>query len=87
MNNDYVKTPFTNNPSMSRLEGTVFNQNPNERYLREKQIQIDLYGEKLIGETKISKQEGLVEKLSNFCNFESSMSLICLLYTSPSPRD
>ena len=38
MNIDYVKTPFTNNPSMSRLEGTVFNQNPNERYLREKQI-------------------------------------------------
>ena len=78
MNIDYVKTPFTNNPSMSRLEGTVFNQNPNERYLREKQIQIDLYGEKLIGETKISKQEGLVKKLSNFCNFESSMSLIDL---------
>ncbi len=36
MNIDYVKTPFTNNPSMTRLEGPAYNQNPNERYLAEK---------------------------------------------------
>ena len=28
MNIDYVKTPFTNNPSMTRLEGPVYNKNP-----------------------------------------------------------
>ena len=36
MNIDFVKTPFTNNPSMTRLGGgSVFNQNPEERYLAE----------------------------------------------------
>ena len=44
MNIDYVKIPFTNNPSMTRLEGTAYNQNPNERYLAEKQKQLDLHG-------------------------------------------
>ena len=32
MNIDYVKTPFTNNPSMIRLEEGVYNQNPNKKY-------------------------------------------------------
>ena len=45
MNIDYVKTPFTNNPSMIRLEEAVYNQNPNKKYLQEKQKQIDLLGE------------------------------------------
>ena len=42
MNIDYVKTPFTNNPSMIRLEEAVYNQNPNKKYLQEKQKQVDL---------------------------------------------
>ena len=41
MNIDYVKTPFTNNPSMTRLEGSVYNKNPEKVYLHEKQQQID----------------------------------------------
>ena len=32
MNIDYVKTPFTNNPSMTRLEGPVYNKNPEKVY-------------------------------------------------------
>ncbi len=76
MNIDYVKTPFTNNPSMTRLEGPAYNQNPNERYLAEKQKQLDLYGEKLYGETKISKEEHLREKFLKFCNLDNTLSLI-----------
>ena len=76
MNIDYVKTPFTNNPSMTRLEGTAYNQNPNERYLAEKQKQLDLHGEKLFGETKISKEENLREKFLKFCNLDNTLSLI-----------
>tara|TARA_B100001113_G_scaffold11172_1_gene8740 strand:- start:251 stop:970 length:720 start_codon:yes stop_codon:yes gene_type:complete len=76
MNIDYVKTPFTNNPSMTRLEGPAYNQNPNERYLAEKHKQLDLYGEKLYGETKISKEEGLREKFLKFCNLDTTLSLI-----------
>jgi len=76
MNIDYVKTPFTNNPSMTRLEGPAYNQNPNERYLAEKQKQLDLHGEKLFGETKISKEEHLREKFLKFCNLDNTLSLI-----------
>ena len=75
MNIDYVKTPFTNNPSMIRLEGSVYNQNPNKKYLQEKQKQIDLLGEELLGETEISKKENLIEKFINFCNLDNNLSL------------
>ena len=44
MNIDYVKTPFTNNPSMIRLEGPAFTKNPNKKYLNEKQRQMNLLG-------------------------------------------
>ena len=57
MNIDYVKTPFTNNPSMTRLEGPVYNKNPEKVYLHEKQQQIDLLGDQLLGETKVSKEK------------------------------
>ena len=76
MNIDYVKTPFTNNPSMTRLEGPAYNQNPNERYLAEKYKQLDLYGEKLYGETKISKEEYLREKFLKYCNLDNALSLL-----------
>jgi hypothetical protein len=76
MNIDYVKTPFTNNPSMTRFEGPTYNQSPNERYLAEKQKQLDLHGEKLFGETKIAKGEHLREKFLKFCNLDNTLSLI-----------
>lgn len=75
MNIDYVKTPFTNNPSMIRLEEAVYNQNPNKKYLQEKQKQVDLHGEELLGETQISKKENLIEKFINFCNLDKGLSL------------
>ena len=75
MNIDYVKTPFTNNPSMTRLEEAVYNQTPNQKYLDEKQKQVDLLGEKLLGETEISKKENLIEKFQNFCNLDKGLSL------------
>ena len=75
MNIDYVKTPFTNNPSMIRLEGSAFTKNPNKKYLDEKQRQMDLLGGKLLGETEISKKENLIEKFINFCNLDNNLSL------------
>ena len=75
MNIDYVKTPFTNNPSMTRLEGPVYNKNPDKIYIHEKQKQIDLLGEQLLGETEISKEKNLIKKLINFCNLDNNLSL------------
>ena len=75
MNIDYVKTPFTNNPSMTRLEGPVYNKNPDKIYIHEKQKQIDLLGEQLLGETEISKEKNLIKKFINFCNLDSDLTL------------
>ena len=50
---DYVKVPFTNNPTMTRFDGPIYNKNPDKQYLIDKEKQFN----------------------------------ICLLYTSPSPRD
>ena len=75
MNIDYVKTPFTNNPSMTRLEGSVYNKNPEKVYLHEKQQQIDLLGDQLLGETKVSKEKNLIKKFINFCNLDNNLTL------------
>ena len=75
MNIDFVKTPFTNNPSMTRLEGSVYNKNPEKVYLHEKQQQIDLLGDQLLGETKVSKEKNLIKKFINFCNLDNNLTL------------
>jgi Protein of unknown function (DUF3445). len=60
---------------MIRLEEAVYNQNPNKKYLQEKQKQVELLGEELLGETQISKKENLIEKFINFCNLDKGLSL------------
>ena len=75
MNIDFVKTPFTNNPTMNIHKGPVYNQNPDKEYLKEKKRQIDLSGEKLYGETALAESLGLVKKFSKFCNLDREGSL------------
>ena len=48
MNIDFIKVPFSNNPSMQKYDGPLFNANPNEKYLSEKQLQLKKYGERFI---------------------------------------
>ena len=57
MNINFVKTPFTNKPTMSRHNGQIFNKTPNQTYILEKQKQLDLYGKKLYGQTKLSEEK------------------------------
>ena len=40
MNLDYVKIPFTNNPSMTRYDGPIYKQTPDKNYLTEKVAKI-----------------------------------------------
>ncbi len=75
MNIDFVKTPFTNNPTMNRYDGPVFNKKPDSSYLIEKQKEIDTYGESLFGETEMSKDKNLLIKLLNFCDLDENISL------------
>ena len=41
MNINFVKTPFTNKPTMSRHHGQIFNKTPNQTYILEKQKQLE----------------------------------------------
>jgi len=75
MNIDFVKTPFTNNPTMSRHDGPIFNKKPDSRYLIEKQKEIEIFGENLLGETELSKSKNLLFKLLNFCSLDENISL------------
>lgn len=66
MNLDIVKVPFTNNPSMIRLEGPAYNNNPDEKYLKLKKKEIELNKEKLYGESELSINLGLLSKIKDF---------------------
>jgi len=48
MNIDFIKVPFSNNPSMQKYDGPLFNTSPNEIYLSEKQLQFEKYGRRFI---------------------------------------
>ena len=49
MNINFVKTPFTNKPTMSRHHGPIFSKTPDQTYILEKQKQLELFGDKLYG--------------------------------------
>jgi len=52
MNIDFIKVPFSNNPSMQKYDGLLYNQNPNKEYLLDKESQFKKYGADLHGQTK-----------------------------------
>lgn len=71
MNIDFVKVPFSNNPSMSRYEGQIFNKNPSKIYLLEKQKQLNKFGDSIYGQTKVSIDNELLLKTLKFLNFNN----------------
>jgi hypothetical protein len=66
MNLDFVKVPFTNNPSMTRLEGGAYNKNPNQEYLLTKKKELDLKKEHLCGESELSTKLDLRKKITDY---------------------
>ena len=80
MNIDFVKTPFTNNPTMSRHDGPIFNKKPDSRYLIEKQKEIEIFGENLLGETELSKSKNLLFKLLNLFSIINNIWPISQFY-------
>ena len=75
MNLDFVKTPFTNNPSMVRHEGMAYNLKPNQEYLEQKKKELKLHKDSLNGESDLSENKGLRIKVSNYLKSEQEMSL------------
>ena len=75
MNIDFIKVPFSNNPSMQKYDGPLFNTNPNEKYLSEKQLQLEKYGEDLYGQTEQFENSDLNQKVSQTLGREATESL------------
>ena len=75
MNINFVKTPFTNKPTMTRYHGPTFSKTPNQTYISEKQKQLNLFGEKLYGQTKLSEEKNLLDKFLSYCKLNKNFSL------------
>ena len=75
MHIDYVKTPFTNNPSMQKYSGPLLKENPRKMYLDEKLLQISTYGEDLYGESEIFRDSKLIELVCNKLGISLQKSL------------
>ena len=76
MNIDFIKVPFSNNPSMQKYDGPLFNSNPDEKYLSEKHLQIKKYGKDLFGQTEQYESSDLNKKVSQILGLEETESLL-----------
>ena len=75
MHIDYVKTPFTNNPSMQKYSGPLLKEDPRKMYLDEKLLQISTYGKDLYGESEIFRDSKLIELVCNKLGISLQKSL------------
>ena len=76
MNIDFIKVPFSNNPSMQKYDGPLFNSSPDEKYLSEKHLQIKKYGKDLFGQTEQYESSDLNKKVSQILGLEETESLL-----------
>ena len=74
MNIDFIKVPFSNNPTMQKFDGLLFNQNPNKEYLLNKEAQFKKYGADLHGQTKQFKNMNLNRKVTELLGSNQSDS-------------
>ena len=65
MHLDFIKTPFTNNPSMQKYSGDLINNSPRPKYIEEKIKQISLLEAELCGETELFQNLQLLDKVSD----------------------
>jgi len=65
MHLDFIKTPFTNNPSMQKYSGDLINNSPRPKYIEEKIKQISLLEPELCGETELFQNLQLLDKVSD----------------------
>ena len=76
MNIDFIKVPFSNNPSMYDDGPLPLNSNPDEKYIFEKHVQIKKYGKDLFGQTKQYESSDLNKKVSQTLGLEETESLL-----------
>ena len=76
MNIDFIKVPFSNNPTMQKFDGLLFNQNPNKEYLLDKEAQFKKYGVDLHGQTKQFKNMNLNRKVTELLGLNQTDSFV-----------
>ena len=76
MNIAFIKVPFSNNPSMQKYDGPLFNPRPDEKYLSQKQLQLKKYGKDLFGQTDQYESSDLNKKVSKTLGLEDTESLL-----------
>ena len=70
MHLDFIKTPFTNNPSMQKYSGDLINKLPRTKYIEEKTNQISLRESDLCGETELFQKLQLLDKISTLLDMQ-----------------
>ena len=75
MHLDFIKTPFTNNPSMQKYTGDLINKLPRSKYIKEKINQISLRESELCGETELFQNLQILDKVSTLLELEKFNSL------------
>jgi len=75
MHLDFIKTPFTNNPSMQKYSGDLINKLPRSKYIEEKINQISLRESELCGETELFQKLQLLDKVSTLLEMEKFNTL------------
>ena len=75
MHLDFIKTPFTNNPSMQKYSGDLINKFPRSKYIEEKINQISLRESELYGETELFQNLQLLDKVSTLLEMEKFNTL------------
>ena len=70
MHLDFIKTPFTNNPSMQKYSGDLINNSPRPKYIEEKINQISLRESDLCGETELFQKLQLLDKVSTLLDMQ-----------------
>ena len=59
----------------SRHHGPIFSKTPDQTYILEKQKQLELFGDKLYGQTKLSEEKNLLGKFLSYCELNKNFSL------------
>jgi len=75
MHLDFIKTPFTNNPSMQKYSGDLINKLPSSKYIKEKINQLSLRESELYGETELFQKLQLLEKVSTLLEMKKFETL------------
>ncbi len=75
MHLDFIKTPFTNNPSMQKYTGHLISKLPRSKYIQEKINQISLRESELCGETELFQNLQLLDKVLTLLEMEKFNTL------------